>query len=126
MFICHRFNWTDANVRNNANWSVSFPADVLCFVMISHVLLMTSKIDDPETDAAKWNGAIVDFMINICAFPTVACQKCAQWKRVVGPVLINITKYNLHSFKAIWLVNQRKNKHVFQAKSPKLFNYDEI
>lgn len=29
---------------------------------------------DPETEAARWDSAIVHFIIYICDFPTVTCQ----------------------------------------------------
>ncbi len=29
-----------------------------------------------ETEAAKWNSAIIHFIIYTCAFPTVTSQKC--------------------------------------------------
>lgn len=30
---------------------------------------------NPEIEAAKWNSALIYFIIYICAFPTVKCQK---------------------------------------------------
>lgn len=33
-----------------------------------------AQCQEPETEAAKWNSAIVDFITYTCVFPTVTCQ----------------------------------------------------
>ncbi len=32
------------------------------------------QYQDPETEAAKWNSVIINFIIHTCAFLTVTCQ----------------------------------------------------
>ncbi len=34
-----------------------------------------TQYQDPETETAKWNSAVIHFIIYTCAFPTVMCQK---------------------------------------------------
>ena len=46
-------------------------------VPVSHDSVTVSQhtqYQDPETEAAKWNSAIVSFIIYTCAFPTVTCH----------------------------------------------------
>ncbi len=35
-----------------------------------------ARHQDPETEAAKWNSTIFNFVIYTCALPTVTCQNC--------------------------------------------------
>ncbi len=45
---------------------------------------------DPETEAAKWNSAIIDFIIYACAFPTVTWQYLGKTLLRIFPILIYI------------------------------------
>ena len=40
----------------------------------SETVSQHAPYQDPETKAAKWNPAIVNSIIHICAFPFVTCQ----------------------------------------------------
>ncbi len=39
-----------------------------------------AQYQDPETEAAKWNSAIIHFIIYTCAFLTVTCQNVSYKK----------------------------------------------
>ncbi len=46
-------------------------------VPVSHDSVTVSRQaqhQDPETEAAKWNSVIINFIIYTCAFPTETCQ----------------------------------------------------
>ncbi len=45
----------------------------------------TILYQDPETEAADWNSAIINFTIDTCAFPfpSFNMSKCIPWKRPV-------------------------------------------
>ncbi len=54
----------------------------LTFLVISEIYsqLLDGQYQDPETEAAKWNSAIIHFIIYTCAFPTathknIFCEK---------------------------------------------------
>ena len=46
-------------------------------VPVSHDSVTVSQraqYQDPETEATKWNSAVINFIIYTCAFPAVTCQ----------------------------------------------------
>ncbi len=46
-------------------------------VPVSHDSVTVSQhaqYQDPETEAAKWNSAIINYIMCACAFPTETCQ----------------------------------------------------
>ena len=46
-----------------------------------------AQYQDPENEAAKWNSAVINYIIYICAFSTVTCQNAF--------VEIKVTKLNI-------------------------------
>ncbi len=64
-------------------------------VPVSHDSVTVSKhvqYQNPETEAAKWNAAIIHFIIYTCAFPTVTCphveKACdTDWDYASSPAL---------------------------------------
>ncbi len=50
-----------------------------------------SHYQDPETEAAEWNSAVINFIIYTCTFPTVTCQNvfretgpyCHSWPATI-------------------------------------------
>ncbi len=76
---------------------------------------------DPETEAAKWNSAIINLIIYTCAFPSAACQNVLRAvERTVG---LDVA----FSFFSTWHTAPRKKRftmpHVrFLSSSPVLCN----
>ncbi len=49
----------------------------MVLLYVSHASVTVSQHaqhQDPETEAAKWNSAVIHFIIYTCDFPTVSCQ----------------------------------------------------
>ncbi len=52
-------------------------------VSVSHdgvTVSQHAQYQDPETEAAKWNSAIIDFIIYTCAFLILTCQNVSRGK----------------------------------------------
>ncbi len=62
-------------------------SSIVCVKRLSNSSVHASMQQDAETEAAKWNAVIVNFIIYTCVFPTVKCQNVLYHTNTISHLL---------------------------------------
>lgn len=87
-------------------------------VPLSHASVMVSRHEqhhEPETEAAGWNSAIINFVIYTCASSTVTCQNVFQVKGLLEADMRH--GRGKQSISVVYKVGKRKGRSILSCNS---------